>query len=555
MRSEGGGGDCNLTCMTKLDVCHLLTEYGADTSAQNRKFPAEWSLARHRSLEKLLTGWQDRVARFDTDQLDAEAWNDLVLLENAIAKAISHENAVFQRTNEALKAIPGHEIGIELLDSHSQFQWSSSREWAEKLNFWSTKIKASLESDHGFDGISRESAGRACRLIDSLLSGLESWNHFFGSYDPEFDWWISSPYLELRAKLETLQAALRTQVLKVRSDDGEAIIGEPVGRNELLKQLQFELVSYTPEELIAMGQAEAEWCRSHLEKAANELKVKDGMAAIQHVKTLHEPPGRQPYLVRDLANEAVEYLEANQLLTVPELAKSTWRMAMMPADKQKVNPFFLGGEQIIVSFPTSAMDHEFKMMSLKGNNRHFARATVQHELIPGHHIQQFMNSRHKTHRKCLWTPFWVEGWTLFWEMYLWDLGFPKSAEDRVGMLFWRLHRALRVVFSLKFHLGEMSADQCIAMLVEQGGHEPSNAEGEVRRSFSGAYPELYQAAYLIGGIQVRALGRELVASGWTMRQYLDRMISENQMPIEALRALLLNQKLPRPCVPSWRFER
>ena len=29
----------------------------------------------------------------------------------------------------------------------------------------------------------------------------------------------------------------------------------------------------------------------------------------------------------------------------------------------------------------------------------------------------------------------VEGWALYWEMRLWDLGFPKTAEDRVGFLF------------------------------------------------------------------------------------------------------------------------
>ena len=33
------------------------------------------------------------------------------------------------------------------------------------------------------------------------------------------------------------------------------------------------------------------------------------------------------------------------------------------------------------------MEHADKLMSLRGNNEHFARATVHHELIPGHHLQ------------------------------------------------------------------------------------------------------------------------------------------------------------------------
>jgi len=51
------------------------------------------------------------------------------------------------------------------------------------------------------------------------------------------------------------------------------------------------------------------------------------------------------------------------------------------------------------------------------------------------------------------------------------------------------------------------------MLVEEVGHERDNALAEVRRSFGGDYDPLYQCAYLIGGLQVRALHRELVGSG------------------------------------------
>ena len=33
-------------------------------------------------------------------------------------------------------------------------------------------------------------------------------------------------------------------------------------------------------------------------------------AALEHVKTLHVEPGKQPALIRDLALEAIEYLDA-----------------------------------------------------------------------------------------------------------------------------------------------------------------------------------------------------------------------------------------------------
>ena len=188
-------------------------------------------------------------------------------------------------------------------------------------------------------------------------------------------------------------------------------------------------------------------------------------------------------------------------------------MAMMSPEAQLISPFFLGGESIIVSFPTMAMSHEAKMMSMRGNNIHFCRATVFHEVIPGHNLQGFMTSRYKTYRRLFNTPFWTEGWALYWELLLWDRGFAKSPENRVGMLFWHMHRCARIIFSLGFHLEKMTPQQCIDLLVNQVGHERDNATAEVRRSFTTFYGPLYQAAYLLGGLQLRALHREVVESG------------------------------------------
>ena len=136
-----------------------------------------------------------------------------------------------------------------------------------------------------------------------------------------------------------------------------------------------------------------------------------------------------------------------------------------------------------------------------------------------------MASRHKAYRRLFSTPFCVEGWALYWELLLWDRGFAKSPENRVGMLFWRMHRCARIIFSLGFHLGTMTPSECIDLLVNQVGHERDNATAEVRRSFNGSYGPLYQAAYLLGGMQLRELHRELVESGkMTDRAFHDAVL-------------------------------
>src|SRR5947208_12701030 len=315
------------------------------------------------------------------------------------------------------------------------------------------------------------------------------------------------------------------------------------------------MIPYTPEQLIALAKNEMAWCTTEMKRASNEMGYGDDWhKALEKVKEMHVAPGQQPQEIRKLALEATEYVERNNLVTVPELAKESWRMEMMTPERQLVNPFFTGGDVISVSYPTDTMTFEQKMMSMRGNNIPFARATVFHELIPGHNLQKFMTARYRPYRSLFGTPFWTEGNALYWEMLFWDLNFPKSPENRIGMLFWRMHRCARIIFSLSFHLEKMTPQECIDFLVNRVGHERDNATAEVRRSFDGSYGPLYKIAYLIGGLQKFSLHHDIVDSGKvTNRAFHDQILRENRIPVELVRALLVNQQLTRDFKSNWKF--
>jgi uncharacterized protein (DUF885 family) len=387
---------------------------------------------------------------------------------------------------------------------------------------------------------------------------LEGWQEALGKLDFDrlsFDGQID--YLMLRNAIQRDLARLDVPQSPRGGrprGDGTAITGRPIGRRALEIELAGEMIPYSAEQLMAIAEKEFAWCEAEMKKAARDMGYDDWRKALEKVKTLHAEPGKQPGVIRDLAREAVDYLRKHDLVTLPPIAVETWRMEMMSPRRQLVSPFFTGGEVISVSFPTSTMPHEAKLQSMRGNNVHFSRATVHHELIPGHHLQGYMTSRHKPYRGAFSTPFWTEGWALYWELVLYKRGFPATAEDRVGFLFWRSHRCARIIFSLGFHLGKMTPQQCIDLLVDRVGHERDNATAEVRRSFGGGYGPLYQAAYLLGGLQLRALREELVDAGkMGERAFHDAILRESRIPITMVRAALTRQKLTRDFAADWRF--
>jgi hypothetical protein len=342
--------------------------------------------------------------------------------------------------------------------------------------------------------------------------------------------------------------------------DASGIKGKPRGREGLISDLRDNMIPYTPEQLIALANREFEWCEREMIKASRQLGFGDNWkAALEKVKQTAVEPGEQPRMIMGLVQEAIAYLRANNLVTVPSVAAESMRMTMMSPQAQLTSPFFLGGDHIIVSYPTDTMEFEARMQSMRGNNPNFSNATAHHELIPGHNLVGYMYQRYRDYRPSLTSggPFYGEGWPLYWELTLYDLGFNTTPEERIGALFWRMHRCARIIFSLNFHMGYWTPLQAVDFLVDKVGHERDNAMAEVRRSFESPQYQnqpLYQAAYLLGGLQFRGMRRELVDSKqMTNKAFHDELLRQGNMPVALLRLRMTRQKLTRDMDINWKF--
>jgi hypothetical protein len=582
-----------------------IERYTVDRGTLTRSFPVAQSRARRDRFKKFYHNWLVSLLSQDFDTMSQDGKIDYILFKNHLEYELRQLEIQSRQIAEIEPLLPFATEIIELEESRRRMEPINSPKVAATLTDLRKQVEEKrravelgLREGRGGDTnvsieplrVKKTVANRAVAALNSLRTNLRNWYTFYNGYDPIFTWWNEEPYRSLDQALTTYAAFISERVVGIklegaqtqsgparggpgggggagqgqgfqrppttaRPGDTSDIVGDPIGREALLSELRSEMIPYTPEEIIAIGEKEMAWCENEMKKASRDLGYGDDWhKALEHVKNLYVEPGKQPEMIRDLALEAIKFVEDNNLVTVPELARESWRMEMMTPERQLVSPFFLGGEVIQVSFPTNTMAHEQKMMSMRGNNIHFSRATVHHELIPGHHLQGFMAARNKPYRAVFGTPFWTEGNALYWELLLWDLNFAKTPENRIGMLFWRMHRCARIIFSLSFHLEKMTPQECIELLVNKVGHERDNATAEVRRSFDGSYGPLYQIAYLIGGLQQYAMYKELVRTNkMSIKAYNDALLKENRIPIEMLRAAITNQKLTRDFVTNWKF--
>jgi hypothetical protein len=578
--------DLSSVVETENSMRPIVQRFLADSRDLMRIYGIPASSERIERLSQFLSDWKAALEKLDFDSFNVDARIDYILLNAKLDYELFQLQNYKRKLDAALPLLPFAETVINLMESRRRFEPIDPQAAAAAVDGIAKAIEAKrkdleqLKADGKLD-VSFETADMATTTAGELARTLNDWYSFYNGYDPLFTWWLQTPYASASAAIQDYTSWLRqtfnlgeelSRPMREMPDEdsqqrpfgnrakevqpNRPVVGIPVGRDVLVTELKAAFIPYTPEEVIAIGEAEYAWCISELKKTSNELGYGDDwLKALEYVKTLHVQPGEQPKAIADMAFEAINFLRDNDLITIDQMAADTWNLEMMSLERQKFNPFFTGGADIDVSFPTNEMDNDAKQMSLRGNNLHFAHATVFHELIPGHHLQFYALPRFNSHRSWVFdTPFWVEGWALYWEMLLYDLNFQKTPENRMGALFWRTHRAARIIFSLKFHLGLMTAQECIDMLINGVGHEPSTAEAEVRRSFESHYNPIYQAAYLVGGLQFRALHHELVDSGMmTNREFHDAIIRNNSMPVELVRAALTKQLLPRDFKSNWKF--
>jgi hypothetical protein len=572
-------------------LAEVVNRFSSDLGSLRRRYDADGSPEQRTRMRDFYRGWRTRLAALEFNALDQEGRVDYVLLDNYL----KHQLVLLDRA-DSLRAgtapvIPFADRLLALQDARRDLKTINSSAAAATLaaaTKQADSLRALFEAPAGRAAdsaaarptratapkVSRTVANRAADQLDDIRGTVANWYRYYDAYDPQFTWWNKDPYKRLDESLTRYARTLRERVVGFKPAEAQTataptgargggsdenlgpIIGDPIGAKGLAEDLRYEMIDYTPEELIAIAEREYAFSLGEMKKASRAMGFGDDWkAAMEKVKDTYVEPGKQRDLIRDLARQAEAFFDQHDWVTIPQLAREDWRMEMMSPERQRVAPFFLGGDLILVSYPTDGMSEEDKLMSMRGNNPHFSHATVFHELNPGHHLQGFMSARYNTQRRLFSTPFWSEGQSLYWEMFLWDHGFQQTPEDRIGALFWRMHRSARIIFSLNFHLGKMNPDQAVQFLVDTVNFERANAEGEVRRSFNGSYPPLYQIGFLIGGLQLRALHHELVDAGrLTDRQFHDAVLQGGPMPIAMVRARLEKLPLKREGPAPWKFD-
>lgn len=163
---------------------------------------------------------------------------------------------------------------------------------------------------------------------------------------------------------------------------------------------------------------------------------------------------------------------------------------------------------------------------------------VAHEGVPGHHIQialaQEMTDLPGFRRDYATTAF-VEGWALYSEQLVNEIGLYPTAYDRFGQLSMEMWRACRLVMDVGIHWKNWSRDQALACLRDNTALAEKNIQNETNRYISWPGQAL---GYKIGEMTILDLRRQAenaLGTRFNERRFHDLVLDEGAMPLALLR--------------------
>lgn len=185
-----------------------------------------------------------------------------------------------------------------------------------------------------------------------------------------------------------------------------------------------------------------------------------------------------------------------------------------------------------VTLPPQTDPPNVKEERLEGHPRAGIPVIACHEGYPGHHMQLTLAADHPSlARKAVRSNLFIEGWGLYIEELMTELGHLGSLETRLLRLKDVLWRAARVVVDVGLATGTMPFEQAVSFMVDGPKLERPNAIAEVRRY---TYDPLQPSSYALGRAAILELRDRAKRRGFGMRQFHDTLLAAGSLPPKLL---------------------
>jgi uncharacterized protein (DUF885 family) len=338
-----------------------------------------------------------------------------------------------------------------------------------------------------------------------------------------------------------------TYLPRAKADDG-------VGRERYLREMRKFLGSTPdPEETYAWGWTEVRRIREEMVALAEKIAPGETLAAVMKLMVsdpARSAPDRATFLAAMTERQARALADLDGThFDIPDVIRRIDVKEAPPGGA-------LGAYYVPPSEDFSRPGTVWYSMHGDGPFAYWDEvSTAYHEGFPGHHLQcgiqvSLTKNLSRLHRVAYGYSGYAEGWALYVEQLMRELGYYEKPEYELGMLANQMMRACRVVIDIGSHLGltipedapfeageGWTFERAVAMMESFGGMTREHAESEITRYLGWPAQAI---SYKVGQRAMLALRDEFLREEkGTLKEFHTRVLACGNVSLDLLRDLVM----------------
>ena len=181
---------------------------------------------------------------------------------------------------------------------------------------------------------------------------------------------------------------------------------------------------------------------------------------------------------------------------------------------------------------------------LREYNNYMLKDLSIHEAMPGHYVQGFYaNQFPSLLRSIFGNGAFIEGWAVYQERMMVHAGFMNyDPRMELTQLKMYLRATINAILDAKIHAGDMTKEEAIKLMVDEGFQEKSEAEGKWVRA---CLTSTQLSTYFVGLQEVLDLEkayRQEVGESFSQKEFNHQLLSYGSPPVRFLKDVILKGK-------------
>ncbi len=333
----------------------------------------------------------------------------------------------------------------------------------------------------------------------------------------------------------TLDSALSRKEITARAEEAYELLRNEM--YEVAKGVYLQQHPYTRFPDRPDGAYKQAIIRAALEEANRELPQRDAIVAT----------------AKEQLQQATDFVVEKNLVAMPE---EPVEIIIMPEFQRGISVAYLDPPgpldrdqpafYAIAPLPADWTEGQIQSF-LREYNLYSMQILTLHESVPGHYLQLAHSNQYPSAlRSVLWSGPFVEGWGVYAQRMMVSQGYlDHDPLMKLVDMKLQLRSITNAIIDSAIHVDGMTRESAMNLMIEGGFQEEREAAGKwVRAQLSSAQLSTYFVGYQ-EHIEMRTAVEAAWGSEFTLRRYHDTALSFGSPPVKYVRALILDEAIPR----------